>query len=689
MERKESTFIISLLSVACIGLMIGGVVLGWEFWVPPLIAIGMVAMWVMHIRKQPQATIRENYYIVFAMLAAFWHGVHGSSFFDVAVVFAFVMVIFSLLSRTYMMRALFAEYLIVLFIQIWLAGSGHTMAFGFLEISRIFLHVLVVFSIYGCCMRSIENRNESQEIIDALNRHLDVNNNDMDDFLSNISHELRTPINVVSGMSDLIIRKNSIEEALAIKEAGIRLTEQIGDIQDYTETQRESMLLEEEDYMCTSLVNDVISGFIKNAQDSDLETVVDMSVDIPAVMRGDVKKLRKILRHLLENALKFTKTGGVLLKIYTEPTGYGVNLCIEVIDTGIGMSSRDTSNAFKGMYQVNKKRDRSSGGVGLCLSIVYGFAHKMGGCVRIISEKGEGTTVRVTIPQKVVDAEASLKLDDSFDGALLMFAKLDKFNSVAVRGFYRSTALNLVSELHLPLYSADNMTDLQLILERQRITHIILGIDEYEAERSYFDALISEGVVVAPLIPYGRRLPGGSRAVSVPKPLWAYSVIRVLNGEGDDMGVLADDHNLRPNLSGIKALIVDDEPMNLVVASGLFGDYGMVIDTASGGKEAIVKYRAGDYDIVFMDHMMPEMDGVETMKRIREIAVETDRKAVVVALTANVVSGAREMFMREGFDGFIAKPVNLDHFEKVMMRVLPETVKSVERVPEIRRGGVR
>ena len=101
----------------------------------------------------------------------------------------------------------------------------------------------------------------------------------------------------------------------------------------------------------------------------------------------------------------------------------------------------------------------------------------------------------------------------------------------------------------------------------------------------------------------------------------------------------------------------------------------MIIDTAGSGREAIKKFRSEEYDVVFMDHMMPEMDGVEAMKQIKAAAADLDRKVKIVALTANAVSGAREMFIQEGFDGFIAKPINTADFERVMLRVLPESVK--------------
>ena len=157
----------------------------------------------------------------------------------------------------------------------------------------------------------------------------------------------------------------------------------------------------------------------------------------------------------------------------------------------------------------------------------------------------------------------------------------------------------------------------------------------------------------------------------MPKPLYAYPVIKVIN-EGRNVGDLSkSEHGAKPVFRGVRALVVDDEPMNLVVATGLFKEYEMIIDTAGSGKESIAKFKENDYDVIFMDHMMPEMDGVEAMKLLKKTAEEMGKSVVIIALTANAVSGAREMFIREGFNGFIAKPINIADFERVMLRELP------------------
>ena len=156
----------------------------------------------------------------------------------------------------------------------------------------------------------------------------------------------------------------------------------------------------------------------------------------------------------------------------------------------------------------------------------------------------------------------------------------------------------------------------------------------------------------------------------MPRPLYGYPIVRVLNGERGIM-VPSVKGTERPVLDNVRALVVDDEPLNLIVAKGLFAEYNMIVDTAGSGQEAIQKFTDNEYDVIFMDHMMPKMDGVEAMKRITDIAFNQQRTARVIALTANVVSGAKEMFLREGFAGFIGKPIDINEFERTMRIVLP------------------
>ncbi len=513
--------------------------------------MGCMALWWMHITQTLGTNTRTILYFVFSCFLVFYHGIQVTSLYDISVSIALFMAVFSITDSIAFLNFIFTEFIMLMGIQFYFLHRDGVLPMDPFSAMRTAFHIGGVVILYIFTRITINHRIQEKEKISRWRESLEANNWDMEDFLSNISHELRTPLNVVSGMTTILQKTNDSSELVSIREAGLRMAKQVDDIQDYTEIKRGELVLEEENYMCDSLVNDVMTAYNTIFRDSGIELKIDLDPETPAVLYGDIKKLHKIFRHLVGNALKFTRQGGVHVRIFPMPRDYGINLIIEVTDTGIGMARAEMARMSRGLYQANKKRTRSTGGIGIGLPIVYGFVHKMGGFVMVNSEKGRGTTVRLSIPQKVIDPR--------------------------------------------PCHTAEEA---------------VMEPESFEGE----------------------------------KPLF----------------------------TGVRALIVDDEPMNLVVASGLFKEYKMVTDTAESGMEALEKYNKEDYDVIFMDHMMPEMDGVEAMKRLREQAARKGKKPVFVALTANALSGAKEMFMKEGFDGFIAKPIDTGVFERVMKNVLPE-----------------
>ncbi len=669
-QKNNEKYIIFVTTLSCVGLIAENFLMGWEFWVPPVILIGVVFIWFVNFSERFDPDIRRVCYFIFAALLVFYHGVHKESLLDIGIIICLVMVVYSTLNCAYMMNVFLFEFFALLFIHVLNLPGGDPIINDRFNLFKLLIHIMVVLFVYFNGTRTIQERLEQEEEDRIVERQIEENNISMEDFLSNISHELRTPVNVVNGMSDILIKRGAGDEADVIKRAGVRLAYQIEDIQDYTECKREKIFLEEDNYMSTSLINDVVTSFRMNQNTGNLELVVDLDPCAPAMMRGDIRKLHKIFRHLLENAIKFTRTGGIYVRMYTEKTDYGVNLGIEMTDTGIGMDRFAIRAVNEGMYQANKKRNRSSGGIGLGLFIVYGFAHSMGGFVRIESEKKKGTTVRVTIPQQVVDEAPCLSLSDSFDGAVLFHVRPDKYKVPRLREFYRNMASNLAKGFKVPLYAAETVYEVERLKEKLHISHIFMGQEEYEENRGYFEVLAQEDIVVAVSAGPELKIGENSRVLLMPKPLYAYPVIKILNDGLDAKEAEGDEKNEKPVFRNVKALVVDDEPMNLVVAGSVFREYEMVVDTAASGKESIRKFRENDYDVIFMDHMMPEMDGVEAMRLIKNAAADLGKSIIIVALTANAVSGAREMFLREGFDGFIAKPINTADFERVMLRVL-------------------
>ncbi len=666
--RKER-LMISIATLAGISCILQNYFGGWEFWVPAIVLAGGIILWWLHIAQGLNPAARINICFVYSAFLLFYHGVHDTSLFDISVSVVLFMVTFTMADRIKLLNLILAEFAVVMMIQFYfLYTEGKLNMDGFTTM-RIIYHVGTVLVMYMFSRITIKYRVLEHDRIVRWQESVSANDHDMEDFLSNISHELRTPVNVISGMTTLMQKRDDSKELVSIQSAGIRLAHQIEDIQDYTEIKRGEMLLEDDNYMCISLINDVVAGYKAREKNNDLELVVDLDPATPTMLRGDVKKIHKLFRHLLDNAIKFTHKGGVYIKVFSIPREYGVNLMIEVTDTGIGMTRADISRVSKGMYQANKKRNRSTGGIGIGLPIVYGLVHNMGGFVKISSSKGRGTTVRLSIPQYIVDPAPCLSVKDGIRDDMIFYVKPEKYKVPEVREFNRQMVVNLATGLKGRLYHAGEKRELEQLISDLNVSHIFTGQEEYEADHDLLDKLSGDGYKVVVSADDGFKADPGSGVLVMPKPLYGFPVVRILNGDEAGFGDVSTE---KLRFTGISALVVDDEPMNLVVATGLLREYKMFADTAESGKEAIEKYRNGEYDIVFMDHMMPEMDGVEAMKRIRQEAEESGKNPIIIALTANALSGAKEMFMREGFDGFIAKPIDIGEFEHVMKRILPE-----------------
>ena len=224
------------------------------------------------------------------------------------------------------------------------------------------------------------------------------------------------------------------------------------------------------------------------------------------------------------------------------------------------------------------------------------------------------------------------------------------------------------------MHWVENAEDLQRLVSEMDITHLFVGEAECRANMELIEK-VAEKALVEVVAGQQFRLPRGSRIHIMRKPFYCFPVTSALNVFWNR----GDEEEGRLFCPGVRALVVDDEPMNLTVAIGVFRGYGMVVETADSGMESIEKCRKTRYDIVFMDHMMPGMDGVEAMKRLRMEAGRQNQNFPIVALTANAVSSAKEMFLREGFDGFVSKPIEIMELERVLKHVLPKDVIRYEK----------
>ncbi len=666
-QASQLTILLSL-SVFSVILAAEAVLMSWELWPLIPILIGLVVSWMMHIQQRLTDKQRLWLYTTFVMFSFFYYGSHSTSVFDTVAVMAMIMILYTMVCIKPLITFLQLIYYLTLGYGLMILRQAGA-EFDALLWSRALMNAAVITAI-GIISRTIidkwtdvvdHSHDEIEKLTDATDR--------LNDFLANVSHETRTPINAIIGLTGICIDEEENAERRAnlvsVREAGRRVAEQISDILDFTEIDRKKLTNHYEDYMLSSVLNDLVEE-IRPFKPKELELVIDVDPAIPSVLNTDISKLRKILRHLIMNGLKYTHEGGVYVRLYSIPESYGVNLLIKVTDTGIGMTVEEQERIFERYYQADSGRNRQGGGLGLGMTIVQGFTASLGGFITVSSKPGEGTTVTVSLPQKVVEPASCMSISKPDKLCLGAFLHLDKYANPNVREYYDMMIHNIVKGFGVQMHRVDNAANLKKLLASVQLTHLFIAEEEYATAPELIESLAAEVVTVV-VANDDFRLPEGSKARIMVKPFYCFPVAAVLNAERD-LNVLDE----RISFPGTRALVVDDEPMNLTVAQNIFARYGMKVTTADSGSEAVELCRENSFDIVFMDHMMPGMDGVEALKRIR--SNKNYAEIPVVALTANAVSTARETFLAAGFDGFVSKPIELIDLERVLRKVLRKSL---------------
>lgn len=484
------------------------------------------------------------------------------------------------------------------------------------------------------------------------------------DFLANMSHEIRTPMNAVIGMAELAMREEltpaAREYICQIISSGKTLLTIINDILDFSKVESGKMTTENEEYEPMSIVNDVANIINTRIGDKDLELILDISPNLPFKLIGDSNRLKQVIINLANNAVKFTHKGQVVLKVDCDiKTDNNMDLMVSVCDTGIGIKKEDISKLFEAFEQVDSKRNRNIEGTGLGLAISKKLVTLMGGDMSVESEYGKGSMFSFWIPQKIFDAKPSVNVRDK--------DKIKAAGLISNRFLFRHIVKDM-KQLEIP-YMPIDIAELQR-LEDENITHFFVEQDLFSEEVENF--IKSHPDITAILVIDFRSSVKNkiSNLMVLKKPIYVLNIASVFNGEGVDFGYVRKD-NFTFIAPEANILIVDDNAINLTVAEGLLKPLEMNIETACSGKEAVEMISKKKYDLIFMDHMMPEIDGVETTHIIRRFYKEYD-DVPIIALTANAVSGTKEMFLREGMNDFVAKPIEMGSILSKLRTWLPE-----------------
>ena len=512
----------------------------------------------------------------------------------------------------------------------------------------------------------------NQYLVHRANRELARSENMKSDFLANMSHEIRTPMNAVIGMAEMALREQlpaaAREYINQIKEAGKSLLTIINDILDFSKIESGKMDISEVDYEPLSMVYDVANIVMTRLKEKDVELVLDIDPNIPSKLFGDNIRIKQVLLNLANNAAKFTAHGRILVRMEHVNMGDGqIELRIAVEDTGIGIRQEDIGKLFQSFQQLDSKRNRNIEGTGLGLAISQRLLTLMNGDIWIESEYEKGSTFSFYLPQRVADASPSIRIKTSEPR---LVAGL--ISNPYVRDGLCSDAANL----GLDYLGLSGSKELAALPQEKKIFLFIehpLFSDEAEA----FVRRNPQLTAVLLIDFYDHVTTDIPNLIVMRKPLSALSIAMLLNGQElhfdddtteNEFDFIAPDANI---------LIVDDNTVNLTVAEGLLEPLKMRIDTVTSGKAAIDKIMGFHYDMVFMDHMMPELDGVETTHIIRRFHPEYD-DVPIIAFTANAVEGTKEMFCREGMNDFVAKPIELRILAAKVRQWLP--VEKIHKV---------
>ncbi len=496
------------------------------------------------------------------------------------------------------------------------------------------------------------------------------------DFLANMSHEIRTPMNAVIGMAELALREDlppKVTDYLnQIQSSGRNLLNIINDILDFSKIEAGKMEIVDGPYEPISEINDIANVLVTRIGDKPIELFVDVDVNLPHVLEGDAMRIRQILINLANNAIKFTKKGVICIRLTCEKLSDNeVLLSYHVTDTGVGIKEEDLERLFHKFEQVDSKRNRAVEGTGLGLAISKSLTEAMGGSVGVKSTYGQGSDFYFSIPQKVLDPAHDIVVKNAAGKCAYVVNErtemTDKFIAEMNKLNVEGRRLASIDD-----YVASGKTD-----------YIFFEPDIYDDKmRSFLNEHRDvKGVI---LVNFDSDYePEQENLTIMRRPQTTLAMLAVLNDV--EIRELVDEneyYKVDYTTPDAKVLIVDDTPVNLTIAEGLLRSTQMQCVTAQSGKEAIEILNNEKFDIIFMDHMMPEMDGIEATRIIRE-TIPGAANTPIIALTANVMEGVREMFLESGMNDFVAKPIDVRALMATVRRWLPsDKIIDTESKPE-------
>ncbi len=497
------------------------------------------------------------------------------------------------------------------------------------------------------------------------------------EFLANMSHEIRTPMNGVLGLTTLLLDTPQSEVQRryteTIRTSAEGLLSIIDDILDFSKIEAGKMTLEEVDFSLRAVTEEACEMLSLRAREKGLKIAFVLDPSAPEFLHGDPSRLRQVLLNLMGNAVKFTAKGWITLRCsaLAAASGQGLFLRFAVEDSGIGIAAERVATLFDAFTQADSSTTRRFGGTGLGLSISKKLVELMGGEIGAVSTPGEGSTFWFTLPFVPPKADKVTELDsEGVAGASVLVFDSHAAARAGLRAMLEVWGVN-VDE-------AESQTDAlaKLRAKAPGKPYSLILLDMESAELGFENFSTSSlgisglgGSKLGLLSPFGAPMP--SEAIDaegvagiITKPAKAKNVLRLLRlalglpVPAEEEAPLAVPRSAVPSQY---ILLAEDAPINQMVAIDLLENMGHRVDAVENGARAVEAMREREYDIVLMDCQMPEMDGYQATRLVRETGAQTRNAATpIIAMTANAMAGDREKCLAAGMTDYIAKPIRVE-----------------------------